>query len=103
MDKLVNAISADGDFNGGVITIVGSCVTLAPYIAIGMGAPVPDDVVWFMKMAGFLMLASGTSISIGYMFAVFSKHKISKSSASKAFKEASNKGNAHKHNSDHGQ
>ena len=70
MDKVVNVIRSDGDFKGGVITMAGTCVTLAPYIALGFNCPVPYDVVWAIKMAGFLMLAAGVAISYTYMFYV---------------------------------
>jgi len=75
MDKLATIIRSDGDFKGGIITVVGTCVTLSPYIALGMGCPVPDDVVWTIRFAGYIMLFSGVAISFGYAWAVISRRK----------------------------
>lgn len=79
MDKLVTAIRSDGDFKGGIITVAGTCVTLSPYVALSFNVPVPDDVVWAIKMAGFMMLVSGTGLSMGYaLVTLFYRPKHSK-------------------------
>ena len=92
MDKLVKALRADGDFKAGILTIAGACVTLSPYVALGMGFPVPDDVVWMLKMSGFFMLASGVGISIGYTLAVFSRKKNTGPSTADAINDPAHKG-----------
>lgn len=72
IDKVVHTIQSDGDFKGAVITILGVIVALAPYIALGFGCPVPKDVVWFVKLTGFLLMISGLGISFGHLLRAFS-------------------------------
>jgi hypothetical protein len=66
-EKVTRVILQDLHIKGAFLLIVGTCISLSPYIALGFNMPVPESTADWICFTGYIVSSFGIGVLVGYV------------------------------------